>query len=58
MTKPNREVALTLLREGHTIMYRKLLPDHEELFDMIDDHVGKVEALEDEIERLRERLEW
>lgn len=57
-TKPNREVALTLLRQGHTIMYRKLLPDHEELFDMIDDHAEKVEALEDEIERLRERLEW
>lgn len=52
MTKPNREVALTLLREGHTIMYRKLLPDHEELFDLIDKLVKDKDRLEDEVTNL------
>ena len=51
--KPNREVALTLLREGHTSMYRKLLPEHEELFDLIDKLVEDKERLEDELENAR-----
>ena len=51
--KPNREVALTLLREGHTIMYRKILPEHEELFDLIDKLVEDKERLEDELENAR-----
>lgn len=51
--KPNREVALTLLREGHTAMYRKLLPEHEELFDLIDKLVEDKERLEDDLENAR-----
>ena len=51
--KPNREVALTLLREGHTIVYRKILPEHEELFDLIDKLVEDKERLEDELENAR-----
>jgi hypothetical protein len=51
--KPNREVALTLLREGHTSMYRKLLPEHEELFDLIDKLVEDKERLEDDLENAR-----
>lgn len=51
--KPNREVALTLLREGHTILYRRLLPEHEELFDHIDRLVEDKERLEDDLENAR-----
>ena len=51
--KPNREVALTLLREGHTSMYRRILPEHEELFDLIDKLVEDKERLEDELENAR-----
>ena len=51
--KPNREVALTLLREGHTTLYRKLLPEHEELFDYIDRLVEEKERLEDDLENAR-----
>lgn len=51
--KPNREVALTLLREGHTSMYRRILPEHEELFDLIDRLVEDKERLEDELENAR-----
>ena len=51
--KPNREVALTLLREGHTTLYRKLLPEHEELFDHIDRLVEDKERLEDDLENAR-----
>jgi hypothetical protein len=51
--KPNREVALTLLREGHTTLYRRLLPEHEELFDHIDRLVEDKERLEDELENAR-----
>jgi len=49
----NKEVAITLLREGHTSMYRRLLPEHEELFDHVDRLVEQVERLEDEVENLR-----
>lgn len=49
----SKEVALTLLREGHTSMYRKLLPEHEELFDIIDKLVGDIDRLEDELENAR-----
>lgn len=51
--KPNREVALTLLREGHTSMYRRILPEHEELFDLIDKLVEDKERLEDDLENAR-----
>ena len=51
--KPNREVALTLLREGHTTMYRRILPEHEELFDHIDKLVDDKERLEDDLENAR-----
>ena len=51
--KPNREVALTLLREGHTTLYRRLLPEHEELFDHIDRLVEDKERLEDDLENAR-----
>lgn len=51
--KPNREVALTLLREGHSTLYRKLLPEHEELFDLIDKLVEDKERLEDDLENAR-----
>ena len=51
--KPNREVALTLLREGHTSMYRRILPEHEELFDHIDKLVEDKERLEDDLENAR-----
>lgn len=51
--KPNREVALTLLREGHTSMYRRILPEHEELFDLIDKLVDDKERLEDDLENAR-----
>lgn len=51
--KPNREVALTLLREGHTTLYRKLLPEHEELFDHIDRLVEDKERLEDDLDNAR-----
>ena len=51
--KPNREVALTLLREGHTTMYRRILPEHEELFDLIDKLVEDKERLEDDLENAR-----
>ena len=51
--KPNREVALTLLREGHTTMYRRILPEPEELFDHIDKLVEDKERLEDELENAR-----
>ena len=51
--KPNREVALTLLREGHTIMYRRILPEHETLFDHIDKLVADIDRLEDELENAR-----
>ena len=49
----DKEVALTLLREGHTTMYRKLLPEHEQLFDHVDNLVADVERLEDELENAR-----
>ena len=49
----NKEVALTLLREGHSTHYRKLLPEHEALFDHIEKLVGDVERLEDELEQAR-----
>lgn len=51
--RPNREVALTLLREGHSTLYRKLLPEHEELFDLIDKLVEDKERLEDDLENAR-----
>lgn len=51
--KPNREVALTLLREGHTSMYRRILPEHEELFDHIDKLVEDKERLENDLENAR-----
>lgn len=51
--KPNREVALTLLRQGHTSMYRRILPEHEELFDHIDKFVEDIERLEDDLENAR-----
>ena len=51
--KPNREVALTLLREGHTSMYRRILPEHEGLFDLIDKLVEDKERLEDDLENAR-----
>ena len=51
--KPNREVALTLLREGHTSMYRRILPEHEILFDHIDKLVADIDRLEDELENAR-----
>lgn len=51
--KPNREVALTLLREGHSTLYRKLFPEHEELFDHIDKLVEDKERLEDDLENAR-----
>ena len=56
MTKPNREVALTLLREGHTSMYRRILPEHEELFDLIDELVKDKDRLEDEVTNLEADL--
>ena len=56
--KPNREVALTLLREGHTTMYRRILPEHEQLFDRIDELVEEVERLEDEVENLKRLEHW
>lgn len=52
MTKPNREVALTLLREGRTSMYRRILPEHEELFDLIDEMVKDKDRLEGEVTNL------
>ena len=51
--KDIREVALTLLREGHTSMYRRILPEHEELFDLIDKLVEDKERLEDDLENAR-----
>jgi len=51
--KPNREVALTLLREGDSTLYRKLLPEHEKLFDHIDRLVEDKERLEDGLENAR-----
>jgi len=51
--KPNAEVALTLLRAGHTTQYRKLLPEHEQLFDHIDKLVEDNERLEEELENAR-----
>jgi hypothetical protein len=55
--KPNREVALTLLRSGNTILYRKILPDHPELFDIIDRFAESAEILEDRIWFLEKKLE-
>jgi len=49
----NKEVALTLLREGHSTHYRKLLPEHEALFDHIEKLVDHIERLEDELEQAR-----
>jgi len=54
----DKEVALTLLREGHTSMYRHLLPEHEQLFDRIDELVAEVERLEDEVENLKRLEHW
>lgn len=54
----NKEVALTLLREGHTSMYRRILPEHEQLFDRIDELVAEVERLEDEVENLKRLEHW
>lgn len=55
--KPDREVALTLLRSGNTILYRKILPDHPELLDIIDRFGVTTEFLEDRILCLEKRLE-
>lgn len=54
----NKEVALTLLREGHTSMYRRILPEHEMLFDHIDKLVADIERLEDEVENLKRLEHW
>lgn len=54
----DKEVALTLLREGHTSMYRKILPEHEQLFDRIDELVAEVDRLEDEVENLKSLEHW
>jgi len=55
--EPDREVALTLLRSGNTILYRKILPDHPELFDIIDRFAEGAEILEDRIWYLEKKLE-
>ena len=54
----DKEVALTLLREGHTSMYRRILPEHERLFDRIDELVAEIDRLEDEVENLRSLEHW
>lgn len=54
----DKEVALTLLREGDSSMYRRILPGHEQLFDKIDELVVEVERLEDEVENLKRSEHW
>lgn len=55
--QPDREVALTLLRSGDTSLYRKILPDHPELFVIIDGFNETTELLRDRIWDLERRLE-
>lgn len=55
--EPDREVALTLLRSGNTVLYRKILPDHPELFDVIDRFAERVEILEDRVFELESKVE-